>query len=173
MLGDSLSVCGRRCRPALFDSLPVRSDLTADTRDDAIMNDSLWSAPRFREFLTLLRGGMFGPPIEEEEREAFLQQARLRIVPDVRRRVLADVGATVDADGVAVVAFELLEDSALDSRRTWLLASSDPWRYLTDLVVRELTEAYGESVRRGGDDDELAGILSASMRPELEAGGEG
>lgn len=137
------------------------------------MTDSLWSAQRFREFLTLLRGGMLAPPIDDEERESFLQQARVRIVPDVRRRVLADVGATVDADGVAVVAFELLEDAAFDSRRTWLLASSDPWRYLADLVVREVAGAYGESVRRAGDDDELAGILSASTRPELEAGAEG
>ncbi|MFB7894308.1 hypothetical protein ACFC1I_19055 [Microbacterium sp. NPDC056044] len=135
------------------------------------MHESLWSARRFREFLTLLRGGgMFAPPIDDEERDAFLRQARVRIVPDVQRRVLADVGATVDPDGIAVIAFEMLEDCAFDSRRTWLLASSDPWRYLADLVARDVAGAYGESVRRGGDDDELAGILSASTRPELEAG---
>jgi hypothetical protein len=134
------------------------------------MHESLWSAQRFRDFLTLLRGGMFAPPIEDEERDAFLHQARVRIVPDVQRRVLADVGATVDLDGLAVVAFEMLEDCAFDSRRTWLLASSDPWRYLADLVAREVAGAYGESVKRVGDDDELAGILSASTRPELEAG---
>jgi hypothetical protein len=136
------------------------------------MHESLWSAQRFREFLTLLRGGVFAPPVEDEERDAFLRQALVRIFPDVQRRVLADVGATVDPDGVAVVAFEMLEDCAFDSRRTWLLASSDPWRYLVDLVAREVTGAYGESVKRVGDDDELAGILSASTRPQLEAGAE-
>lgn len=134
------------------------------------MHDALWSDQRFREFLTLLRGGMFAPPIDDEQREEFLGQARRRIAPDVQRRVLADVGASVDGDGVALIAFELLEDCAWDSRRTWLLASSDPWRYLADLVVREVTAAYGESVRRDGDDAELAGILSASTRPQLETG---
>ena len=136
------------------------------------MHDSLWSDQRFREFLTLLRGGMFAPPIDDDVRDQFLAQARVRIVPDVQRRVLADIGATVDGDGVAMIAFELLEGCAWDSRRTWLLASSDPWRYLADLVVSEVTAAYGESVRRVGDDDELAGILSASTRRQLDAGSE-
>jgi len=136
------------------------------------MHDSLWSDQRFREFLTLLRGGMFAPPIDDDVRDQFLAQARVRIVPDVQRRVLADIGATVDGDGVAMIAFELLEDCAWDSRRTWLLASSDPWRYLADLVVSEVTAAYGESVRRVGDDDELAGILSASTRRQRDAGSE-
>lgn len=75
-----------------------------------------------------------------------------------------------DGVGGAHDVIEILEDCAWDSRRTWLLASSDPWRYLADLVVREVTEAYRVSVRRDGDDAELAGILSASTRPQLEAG---
>jgi len=133
------------------------------------MHESLWSAQRFREFLTLLRGGLFGPPIADEERDDFLRQAQVRIVADVQRRVLADVGSLVDGEGVALVAYELLEDCDFDSRRTWLLVSSDPWRYLADLVVGQVTAAYEEAVRRVGDDDELAGILSASTRPELEA----
>ncbi|MFE5410208.1 hypothetical protein [Microbacterium sp. NPDC056569] len=137
-----------------------------------MMHESLWSAQRFREFLTLLRGGMLAAPIDDEERDEFLAQARVRVVPDVQRRLLAEIGSTVDGDGLAVIAFELLEDCAWDNRRTWLLASSDPWRYLAELVAREVTGAYGEVVRRAGDDDELAGILSASTRPELEAGTE-
>lgn len=139
------------------------------------MHDSLWSDQRFREFLTLLRGGMFAPPIEDAERDDFLRQARIRLVPGVQRRVLAGVGASVDPDGVALVAFEVLEDTGWEdrSRRTWLLASSDPWAYLTDLVARELTRAYGESVRRVGDDDELSGIANASSRPALESGERG
>ena len=137
-----------------------------------MMHDALWSAQRFREFLTLLRGGMFAPPIDDDERDEFLRQARARIAPDVQRRVLAEVGASVDGDGVALIAFELLESCAWDARRTGLLATSDPWRHLADLVAREVTAAYGESVRRVGDDDELAGILSASTRAQLEAGDE-
>lgn len=137
------------------------------------MHESLWSAQRFREFLTLLRGGMLAPPIEDDERHEFLEQARERVVPEVKRRVLAEVGASVDGDGIALIAFELLEACAWDSRRTWPLASSDPWRYLADLVAREVTTAYVESVRREGDDDALAGILGASTRPQLEAGDEG
>ncbi|WP_127818047.1 hypothetical protein [Microbacterium sp. CPCC 204701] len=140
------------------------------------MHEALWTDHRFRTFLLAMRGGLFGVGVEDDERDAFLEQARRRIVPIVQRRVLAEVGATVDDQGVAVVAYELLEESAWDRRRTWLIASSDPWGFLADLVVRELKAAYGEtSGVRGedGDEAELAGILAASTRRGIEGGSGG
>lgn len=140
------------------------------------MHDALWTDQRFRTFLLAMRGGLFGVGVEDDERDAFFAQARRRIVPVVQRRVLAEVGVTVDEHGVAVVAYELLEESAWDRRRTWLMATSDPWGFLADLVVRELTAAYGEtSGVRGedGDETELAGILSASTRRAIEGGNAG
>jgi hypothetical protein len=133
----------------------------------------MWSDRRFREFLTQMRGGMFAPPIDDEEREEFLQQAEMRLVPEVQRRLLAEVGATVDAYGVAVIAFEVIEDSAWDSRRPWLMASVDPWAFLSELVTRELATAYRETARPAGEDDDLAGILAASSRRALGAGDPG
>ena len=86
------------------------------------------------------------------------------------------MGATVDDYGVAVVVYELLDESAWDRRPTWLMASADPWSFLADLVVRELKAAYGETPGvRGEDDDDaaLAGILAASSRRALEGGSAG
>lgn len=137
------------------------------------MHDALWTDQRFRTFLLAMRSGLFGGGVEDDERDAFFEQARRRIVPVVQRRVLAEVGATVDDHGVAVVAYELLEASAWDRRRTWLMASSDPWGFLADLVVRELKAAYGETAGvRGedGDETELAGIVAASSRRAIEGG---
>jgi hypothetical protein len=99
-------------------------------------------------------------------------QARLRVVPEVQRRLLADVGVTVDPYGVAIIAFEALEEW-WGKRRTWLMASSDPWGFLTDLVTRELRSAYRAAARTRGDGKQLAGIATASKRAELEGGSSG
>lgn len=135
------------------------------------MTESLWSDQRFREFLTILGGGMFAPPIDDAERDAFLLQARRRLGSEVRRRLLAETGAVVDPHGVALAALDLLGECAYDRRRTWLLATSDPWRFLIDLVTRELVTAYGEVVRCDSDETALAGILAASTRREVGPGG--
>jgi hypothetical protein len=134
------------------------------------MHETLWNDDEFRTFLSTLRtGGIFGNDVDDTERWEFIRQARLRIVPEVQRRLLADVGVPVDPYGVAIIAFEALEES-WGKRRTWLLASSDPWGFLTDLVTRELRSAYRSAARKRGDGKQLAGIASASTRPELEEG---
>ena len=135
------------------------------------MAESLWSDAQLRTFLSSIRaGGIFGSDVDETERAEFLRQATVRVVPDVQRRMLAEVGATVDTQGVAIVAFEVLEEARWSKRATWMMVSSDPWGFLVDLVVRELRGAYRSTVRRRGDDKQLAGIASASSRAELEAG---
>ncbi len=136
------------------------------------MDTPLWSDDEFRSFLFSMRNGVFGPTPDEFATAAFIEQARLRVAPDVQRRVLSEVGAATDASGIARAALALLEDEAYGRRRTWLLVSPDPWGVLTDLVVREVRASYRATVRRSGDRRALAGIEVASSRVAIEAGEE-
>jgi len=136
------------------------------------MNDSLWDDRRFRAFVAERGGGFFAPELAEDEREEFVRQAELRVAPEAQRRLLRRVGSTVDARGVALVAFDVVDESSLDRRRTWLLACADPWAFLTDLVVRELVAAYDETVKADEEDDaQIAGIVAASSRRAIASGG--
>lgn len=138
------------------------------------MPERFWSNDELRTFLTALRsGGVFdrGAAVDDVTREAFRSQAMQRIVPDVTRRVLADVGAAIDPRGAAAIAIEVAEDTTWGARHTWLMVTDDPWAYLTDLVVREITKAYRGAVRRRGDGKVLDGITAASSRHEIGTGG--
>ncbi len=131
------------------------------------MDTSLWSDDEFRSFFASLRGDFFATGIDDIDRERFIAQARVRVAPEVQRRVLADIGATTDAAGIARVTFELLEEQAWGKRRTWMLVTSDPWGMLTDLVTREVRSSYRSSVRRRGTKGDLDGIARVSSRPAL------
>lgn len=135
------------------------------------MPERLWSNDELRRFLIALRsGGIFdsGRDVDDEQRQRFRAQAAARIVPEVERRVLADVGALIDPRGIAVVALEVLEEENYGAKRTWLMVTEDPWGFLTDLVTREVIRSYRAAVRRRGDDKVLKGIATASSRRELE-----
>lgn len=134
------------------------------------MHDASWTDDEFRAFITTLHsGGLLGPEPDAYERARFLREASVRLVPDVQRRVLADVGVTISPAGVASVAYDVLE-GVWGKRRTWLLVTVDPWGFLADLVAREIRSAYRASARSRRDGRELAGIAHASSRPELAAG---
>ncbi|KZE91835.1 hypothetical protein [Microbacterium sp. TNHR37B] len=112
------------------------------------MDTTLWSDDQFRSFFAALRDhSCFAEP-DDAQRDAFLVQARLRLAPEVQRRLLTDLGATTDAQGIARVAWEALEDEAWGKRRSWLLVSTEPWGVLVDLVTRQIRESYRASVRR-------------------------
>ncbi|MFT4281000.1 hypothetical protein [Microbacterium sp.] len=114
------------------------------------MDTSLWSDDQFRSFFAALRDhSCFAEP-DDTQRDAFLAQARRRVAPEVQRRLLADLGATTDPDGIARVAWEALDDEAWGKRRSWLLVSTDPWGVLVDLVTRQIRDSYRASVRRPG-----------------------
>ena len=135
------------------------------------MNDEYWSDAEFRSFLSALRNcGCLSAGADDTDRERFIRQARLRVAPDVQRRVLADVGAVTDADGIARATLEVLEDELWGKRRTWIMVTPDPWGLLADLVTREVRASYRASVRRRRDDRALDGIEKASSRIELTAG---
>src|SRR5690349_2463646 len=135
------------------------------------MNDEFWSDDEFRSFLSAVRaGGFFSAGADETDREGFIRQARLRVVPDVQRRVLADVGAMTDAEGVARATLEILEEELWGKRRTWIMVTPDPWRLLADLVAREIRASYRASVGRCRDDRALDGIAKASSRAEITSG---
>jgi hypothetical protein len=137
------------------------------------MNDELWSDDEFRSFLSAVRGGgFFSSGIDDSDRERFIRQARMRVAPEVQRRVLADVGAMTAADGVALATLEILEDELWGKRRTWIMVTPDPWGLLIDLVARDIRGSYRASIRRRRDDRTLDGIEKASSRAELTSGDE-
>jgi hypothetical protein len=137
------------------------------------MNDAMWSDRMLRDFITRLRDRDFDAVADDGEREDFLREAQLRLVPEVRRRILAEVGATVDSRGVAAVAFEVLEQESWGRRHTWLMVTTEPWAFLAELVADEVGKAYRASIRSRADSKKLKGIAKASTRAELESGREG
>ncbi|MCL2514424.1 MAG: hypothetical protein FWD85_04015 [Microbacteriaceae bacterium] len=136
------------------------------------MNTVLWSDEQLRSFINTLRDRACGSDSEAEDRAAFMRQAEARIVPRARREVLAAVGAVTSADGVASVAFDVLEHEIWSKRRSWLMVTTDPWALLTDAVTREVCSSYRASLRKS-DRKALKGIAAASSRPELESGAPG
>lgn len=135
------------------------------------MPETDWSDEELRTFLTAVRAmGIFGVGDEELDNDGFRRQALRRIVPLVRGRVLAEVGAVVDPQGVAAVALEVVKDSVWDPEHTWLMVTEDPWGYLAALVSDEIRRAYKKAVRRGGDRRTLEGIEEASSRPAIGVG---
>lgn len=135
------------------------------------MHIASWSDDQFRSFMTALRDSGF-PSLEVgvDVRDGFLAEARTRLVPQVQRRILAEVGVTTAAAGVALVAFEILERETWGKRHTWLLASSDPWGVLTELTAREVRAAYRTIVEPAADRKKLKRIAAASSQPEIEPG---
>jgi hypothetical protein len=135
------------------------------------MNDEYWSDAEFRSFLSALRGdSCFTERVDDTDRERFIRQARLRVAPEVQCRVLADVGAMTDADGIARATLEILEDELWGKRRTWIMVTPDPWGLLADLVTRDARVSYRASIRRRVEGRALDGIEKASSRAELAAG---
>lgn len=135
------------------------------------MPECFWSNDELRSFLIALRsGGIFdsGRDVDDAQRERFRAQAASRIVPEVERRVLAEVGAVIDPQGIAAVALEVVEEQNYGPKHTWLMVTEDPWSFLTDLVTREVVTSYRAAVRRRSDDKVLKGIAAASSRRELE-----
>ncbi len=135
------------------------------------MNDNAWSDAEFRSFLSALRSdSCFSPTVDDSDRQRFIRQARLRVSPEVQRRVLAGVGAMTDADGIAHATLDILEEELWGKRRTWITVTPDPWGLLTDLVVREIRSSYRASAGRRRDDRALDGIEKASSRAALASG---
>jgi len=133
-----------------------------------------WSNDQLRTFLTALRSGDAfnrGVDVDQDERDRFLAQVRRRIVPEIRARVLAEVGATLDPCGVAAIVLEVLEDNTWGAERTWLMVTEDPWGYLTEFVAAEIRKAYRKALHRTADDKTLKGIEQASSRRAIDAGG--
>lgn len=131
------------------------------------MNTPLWSDDQFRSFFAALRSDVCGSDRDDDARDHFLAQARVRIAPVVQQRLLADVGATTDPGGIARVALDVVEDEAWSRRRSWLLVTTDPWTLVADLVAREIRSSYRSATRRTGGKRDLDGIARASSRRAL------
>lgn len=134
------------------------------------MTERLWTDDEFRSFIGLLRettGFLSTRQLGEVERDAFLRQAALRVVPETRRRLLASIGVQTSATGVAAICLEAAEEATQGPEHTWLLASTAPWAYFTDLVaeriLRSYRHAHGKPSRKA-----LDGIEAASAHRAIE-----
>jgi hypothetical protein len=135
--------------------------------------ETFWTDDELRTFLTKIRsGGIFGS-LDSDDRDAFVSQALIRVIPAVQQKLLTDIGAVIDPRGVALAACELLEDTVFESSRVWLLSTSAPWDFLVEMVTRDVRRAYQSTAGALGDiDAELDGILRASTRLALGRGDE-
>ncbi len=126
--------------------------------------ESSWSDDRLRAFLTTVYTAGSVRNVSEDEREAFIREARRRIAPAVGRRLLADLGVTTDPDGLARIAFEIIGEGVGRTRGTWLMVASDPFDYCVEMVFATVRVAFRDTVglASAGDDERLAGIAAAS-----------
>ena len=130
------------------------------------MSSTLWSNDDLRRYLMADRGFYADTSALESQHDDFRAAARVQLAPFVQRRLLETAGVTTDPDGIAYLAFELLENHGhWSSKRNWMIMCDDPWVYLTDWVARRARKAYASSVKVTGPDDRaLAGIAAASTR---------
>lgn len=85
------------------------------------MTELDWTNNELRAFLTALRAtGIFSFGEERLDHDGFRRPALRRIVPEIRRRVLAEVGAPIDRQRAAAVVPEVVKDRAWDAEHTWL-----------------------------------------------------
>ncbi|GAA5026954.1 tellurite resistance TerB family protein [Microbacterium fluvii] len=133
------------------------------------MHDALWSDRELRSFLSSLRGrGLLSGEPDDLERARFVDQAALRVVPRVQARLIAEVGAPLDPDGIAAIAFEVLEDETWGKHHTWMMVTTDPWGHLSGLVADRIRSSYRATAGRR-DRKALRGIAEASDRVALPA----
>jgi hypothetical protein len=126
------------------------------------MHETVWSDDDFRSFFTRLRRDSCGSELDDAEREGFIRQARIRVVPAVQSRLLATIGVAPDAGGIAVVTLDVLGDEVWGKRATWLMVSPEPWDLLAGLVARAIRRSYRAAVPRTDDDRALRAIEKAS-----------
>ena len=129
------------------------------------MTNSAWRDDELRAFFSSLRGGgPFDNGPDDDTRDRFIAAARERLAPEVQRRLLADVGAVTDRDGIARAALDILEHELWGRAGIWLLVTADPWRHLADLVVREIRASYRSTVRVRSDTRTLKAMARAVER---------
>ena len=131
------------------------------------MPTEFWSDRELREYVVGATEVYF-PNEEWEARRAQFCAQVARIVPAIQSRVLAEVGATTSAEGIAMFAAEVVEH--FDGPRAWLVVSATPWDYLERWVGDEVIAAYGRAAGTADDSDQLAGITAASTRRAITDG---
>ena len=129
------------------------------------MSGNSWSDSDLRAYIAAATGFFWLGTEADVERARFRAQVT-RIVPGIQKRVLAEVGATTSADGIAFFASEEVEHGRA-AKRAWLLVSSEPWEYLEQWIGDVVIRAYRAAVQPK-DKKALKGIAAASSRRELE-----
>jgi hypothetical protein len=137
------------------------------------MSSERWSDRDLRAFVVRAPRLSWGDDtLSDVQRAAFRHQVEQIIAAGVQSRVLAEVGALTSAEGIAVLACEVLEDYVEPKKRDWLLVSGEPWKYLEQWLAESITKTYRAAVKRRTQDAKvLEGIAAASSREALGPGG--
>ncbi|MES2094127.1 MAG: hypothetical protein V4531_09990 [Actinomycetota bacterium] len=134
------------------------------------MSTTRWTDRELREFvLGAPRRGEGEAVLADVTRARFIEELTIRVVPVVQKAVLATVGVSTSAEGVAAFACELVENSRWDSRRDWLLMCSSPWEFLAEWIALDVAKSHRSVARRSKKDARvLEGIAAASGREALD-----
>ena len=135
------------------------------------MSSISWSDDELRDYVARFEED---PSIAAYRRAGFHREVLARVAPAVQRRMLATVGVTVSAQGIALMTSEVVDHNGYwSAERTWLLICDEPWEYLTQWASKRATGAYRRTVGKKSAKSSLKGIEAASTRraiagPEIE-----
>ena len=134
------------------------------------MSTVRWTDRELREFvLRAPRLNWDDQIIAELARSQFRAEALERIIPVVQERLLAEGGVQSSAEGIAMLACEILEDAQYERRREWLLACAEPWAFLATWIANSVVRSYKSTIGKPRKDRRtLAGIAEASSRPAID-----
>jgi hypothetical protein len=134
------------------------------------MSTVRWTDRELREFvLRAPRLNWDDQLVADLARSQFHTEALERIVPVVQERLLAEGGVPSSADGIALLACEIVEDSHYERRREWLLVCAEPWEYLATWIADSVVKSYKTTIGKSRKDRRtLAGIAEASSRPAID-----
>ena len=121
----------------------------------------VWSDSELREYVRRADTGERWSDTDEQRADTsarFRASVRVRCAPATAQHVRERVGALVEADGVAIVADDLVcWGRSVDHERRWLLVSPRPWDYLAEWTAAEIIRSFRRARR-----------IDRSSRTELE-----
>ena len=127
------------------------------------MAPTTWSDDDLRAYVANPWGSLFGT---DDPSDDFMSAASVRLVPEIRARLLQSLGAPTAPRGIAFLAASTVR-SLSRVERDWLLVCERPWDRLAGLVEERLLRAHRRTVGKDAKKT-LDGIERASERRSIE-----
>ena len=127
------------------------------------MAPTTWSDDDLRAYVANPWGSLFGT---DDPSDDFMSAASVRLVPEIRARLLQSLGAPTSPRGIAFLAASTVR-SLSRVERDWLLVCERPWDRLAGLVEERLLRAHRRTVGKDAKKT-LDGIERASERRSIE-----